>query len=227
MAIIGYGNWVAMSVAEEKNSRVMEVILGAATPFQLLAGKVVGAGAAALTQYAAIAIPAGLALAFQSQIASLLLGSSNATELPSGLTVGMLVAFGLLFVLGFGLYAVLYAGAASLVSRQEDVNQIVTPLTLLSTAGYLVAAYAGSGIIEASSPIVTVLSYVPLTSPYLMLSRIGAGLVGPTEVAVSVAILAASFPAALWVAARLYRAGVLMYGQRPGLGTLLHALRTA
>jgi ABC-2 type transport system permease protein len=227
MAIIGYGNWVAMSVAEEKSSRVMEVILGAATPFQLLAGKVVGAGAAALTQYVALAVPAGLAIVLQDRIAGALLGGSTGSGLATGLTVGMLATFGVFFVLGFGLYAVLYAGAASLVTRQEDVNQMVMPLTLLSTAGYMVAAYAGSGLIEARSPLVTVLSYVPLTSPYLMLSRVGAGLVGPLEVAVAVALLVVTIPAALWLAARLYRAGVLMYGQKPSLATLARALRTA
>jgi ABC-2 type transport system permease protein len=227
MAIMLYGQWVAMSVAEEKNSRVMELILGAATPFQLLTGKVIGVGAAAVTQYAVMFVPATLAILFQDRIAALLLGGSAASNLPAGLTIELLVAFGILFVLGFALYAVLYAGAASLVSRQEDINQIVAPLTLLSTAGYIVAAYAGSGLIDPSSTLVFVLSLVPLTSPYLMLSRLGTGLAGPIDFAVAVALLLVTIPLALWAAARLYRAGVLMYGQKPSIGTLVRAFRTA
>ena len=84
-----------------------------------------------------------------------------------------MAVFGILFVLGFGLYAVLYAGAASMVSRQEDVNQVVLPLTLLSTAGYMIAAYAGSGLIDLASPLMRAVSFFPLVSPYLILTRLG------------------------------------------------------
>ena len=131
MMIIIYGNWVAMSVVEEKSSRVMEVVLNAATPFQLLTGKVLGVGAVAFVQYIAI-LAAGIgALILQGSVASLVLGESAAgASLPEGLTAPMLVAFGIYGVLGFLLYAVLYAAAGSLVSRQEDVNQAVMPMTL-------------------------------------------------------------------------------------------------
>jgi ABC-2 type transport system permease protein len=227
MAIMLYGQWVAMSVAEEKSSRVMEIVLGAATPFQLLAGKVVGVGALGLVQYLVVFIPALIAIIYQDTIASAFLGGTASAGLPSGLTIDLLVAFGILFVLGFALYAVLYAGAASLVSRQEDVNQIVGPLTLLSVAGYMVAAYAGTGLIDIHSPLVVFLSYVPFLSPYLMLSRMGLGVVSPLELALAVAILAASIPIALWIAARLYGAGVLMYGQRPSIRTMFRVLRGA
>ena len=226
MAIILYGQWVAFSVAEEKNSRVMEVVLAAATPFQLMTGKVAGVGGLALVQYVLVLVPASVVLIFQGQIASRLLGAGGASvDLPAGLSIGMLVVFGIMFVLGFALYAVLYAGAASLVSRQEDVNQIVAPLTMISVAGYLVATYSGTGIIPIDSPLVVILSFVPFFSPYLMLTRLGQQAVGPVEVVVAILILAAFIPVALWVAARLYRSGVLLYGQRPTPRTLLRALR--
>jgi ABC-2 type transport system permease protein len=225
MAIMLYGQWVAMSVAEEKSSRVMEIVLGAATPFQLLAGKVLGVGALGLLQYIVVFIPALVAIVFQDAIASAVLGGTASVGLPAGLTIELLLAFGVLFVLGFALYAALYAGAASLVSRQEDVNQIVGPLTLLSVAGYMVAAYAGTGLIDIASPLVVILSYVPFLSPYLMLSRLGMGVASPLEVVLAIAILAASIPVALWIAARLYGAGVLMYGQRPSLRTMFRVLR--
>ncbi len=226
MAIILYGQWVAMSVAEEKSSRVMEVVLGGATPFQLLAGKVVGNGALGLTQYVVVGVPAAIAILFQDRIASLILGdSAAATELPAGLTVGVLLAFGVMFVLGFMLYAVLYAGAASLVTRMEDVNQVIGPLTLLSVAGYMISVYAGSGIIDLSAPVITVLTYVPFLTPYLLLSRLAIGEVAPWEPFVGVAVLLVAIVAALWFAARLYEAGVLMYGQKPSLRNFVKAFR--
>jgi len=226
MAIILYGQWVAFSVAEEKNSRVMEVVLAAATPFQLMTGKVVGVGGLALVQYVLVLVPSSVVLIFQGQIASRILGAGGENvALPSGLSVGMLGVFGIMFILGFALYAVLYAGAASLVSRQEDVNQIVAPLTIVSVAGYLVATYSGTGLIPIDSPLVVILSFVPFFSPYLMLTRLGQGAAGPIEVIVAIALLVLLIPVALWVAARLYRSGVLLYGQRPTPRTLFRALR--
>lgn len=225
MAILLYGQRVAFSVAEEKNSRVMEVVLAAATPFQLLTGKVVGVGGLALVQYVIVLVPAVIAILLQGQIASLVLGGSAGGGLVEGLSLPLLAVFGVMFVLGFALYAVLYAGAASLVTRQEDVNQIVAPLTIISVGGYIVASYAGTGLIPIDSPLVVVLSYVPFFSPYLMLTRMGQGTAGPIEVLVAIALLAAFIPVALWVAARLYRSGVLLYGQAPTPRTLLKALR--
>jgi len=225
MAIILYGQWVAFSVAEEKNSRVMEVVLAAATPFQLLSGKVVGVGGLALVQYLIVLVPSTAALLFQGQIADLLFGGTSTSDLPAGLSIPLLGLFGVMFVLGFTLYAVFYAGAASLVSRQEDVNQIVAPLTIISVAGYLVASYAGTGLIPIDSPLVIVLSFVPFFSPYLMLTRLSQGAAAPIEVVIAIALLVLFIPIALWVAARLYRSGVLMYGQSPTPRTMLRALR--
>jgi ABC-2 type transport system permease protein len=226
MAIILYGQWIAYSVAEEKNSRVMEIVLAAATPFQLLAGKVIGVGALAILQYAIVSIPMVLALLFQGQIGAFVFGdAAPVAPAGAGLSIGLIATFGILFVLGFAIYACLYAGAASLVSRQEDINQIVAPLTIVSVIGYLVATYAGTGLIPIDSPIVVILSFVPLFSPYLMLTRLSVGTAGPIDVAIAVALLAVAIPAALWLAARLYRSGVLMYGQSPSPRTLWRALR--
>jgi ABC-2 type transport system permease protein len=229
MAIILYGTWIAYGVAEEKSSRVMEIVLAAATPFQLLAGKVIGIGALALLQYVIVALPMILALAFQSQISQLILGTppadTSAPSLASGISIGTVLVFGVMLVLGFAVYASLYAGAASLVSRQEDINQIVAPLTFISVGGYLVSTYAGTGLIPLDSPLVVILSYVPLFSPYLMLTRLSTGTAAPIEVLVAIVLLALTVPVALWIAARLYRSGVLMYGQSPSPRTLWRALR--
>jgi ABC-2 type transport system permease protein len=226
MAIILYGQWIAYSVAEEKNSRVMEIVLAAASPFQLLSGKVLGVGALAIFQYVVVSVPTLLALAFQGQIAAALLGGqASSIDFGAGLSIPLLLTFGVMLILGFAVYASLYAGAASLVSRQEDINQIVAPLTIVSIVGYLVSTYAGTGLIPIDAPIVVILSFIPLFSPYLMLTRLALGTAGPIEVLVAMALLVVTIPLALWLAARLYRSGVLMYGQSPSPRTLWRALR--
>jgi ABC-2 type transport system permease protein len=228
MAILIYGQWIAMSVAEEKSSRVMEVVLNAASPTQLLGGKVLGVGGVALTQYAAVAVPAVLVLVFQPQLQALFLGGTAATfTLPQGLTFSLFVVLGLFFVGGFALYALLYAAAGSLVSRQEDLNQVIGPLTMLATLGYLLAAWSASGLVNLDRGLLAVLAYVPFLSPYMMLARYGSGSASLFEVAVALVILAVTIVVALWVAVRIYSAGVLLYGQRPGLRKLVTALRTS
>ena len=225
MAIILYGQWVAMSVAEEKSSRVMEIVLNAASPFELLAGKVVGVGALGITQYLAAIIPAVIALLLQDRIAAMLLGDTAASTAPaaSGLTPALLAAFAVLFVLGFLLYAVLYAAAGSLVSRMEDINSVVAPMTLVGMAGYFIAVYTSSGLIPADAGWVVVLSYVPFVSPYLMLARFAAGLAGPLDLVLASGLLVIAIVVCLWVAARIYAAGVLTYGQKPSARSLFSA----
>jgi ABC-2 type transport system permease protein len=213
-------------VVEEKSSRVMEVVLNAATPFQLMAGKVLGVGSVAFTQYAAVVLSGGLALMFQDAIASTVLGEGGGATLPEGLNMGMLLAFAVYGVLGFLLYACLFAAAGSLVSRQEDVNTAVMPLTLLSGAGYMIAVYASTGMLDIRAGWIVLLSLVPFLGPFMMLSRISDGAVQPWEIVVSVALLLAVLGAALWLAARIYRAGVLLYGQRPGVLAVWRMVRS-
>jgi ABC-2 type transport system permease protein len=225
IAIVLYGQWVAMSVAEEKSSRVMEIVLNAASPLELLGGKVLGVGSLGLTQYVAAIIPAVIALLLQDRIASLVLGATAAAAAPaaSGLTPALLAAFAVLFVLGFLLYAVLYAAAGSLVSRMEDINSVVAPMTMVGMAGYLIAVYTSSGLIPADAGWVVVLSYVPFVSPYLMLSRFATGMAGPLDLGLASALLCVAIVVCLWVAARIYAAGVLTYGQKPGARALFTA----
>lgn len=220
---VTYGMWVATSVAEEKGSRVMEVMLNAATSGELLGGKVLGVGAAGLTQYAAIVVPAVGVLILQAPLARLLLGDGGADDGPLvGLTGGILLAFGVFFLLGFALSALLYAAAGSLVSRQEDVQQVALPMLLLSFGGYMGAAIATNA---PDAAWVAPLSLVPFFSPYLMLVRLMVGHVSAGEVALAVALLVAAIAAALWMAIRVYRAGVLLYGQRPTLRAVVEAAR--
>ena len=121
----------------------MELMISAASPRQMLTGKVVGIGAAGLTQYVAIAVPALLLIAFQDRIAESVLGPGWAEGAPLvGLSAGLLAAYGVFFLLGFVLFALIYAAMGSFVSRPDDLQTLSLPLSLLATVGYLTAIVA-------------------------------------------------------------------------------------
>jgi len=219
MAIQVYGNWVAASVAEEKSSRVMELLISAATPRQLLFGKVLGNGAAGLTQYLVVLLAAGLGFLVQGRLSNALLGSTAGAVIP-GVTPSILVWFGVFFVTGFIQYTILYAAAGSMVSRQEDVQQIAGPLTFLGLGGYLLS-FLAINVIDATW--VRVLSFVPFVSAFFFPARIVLSSPAPWEYALSIALTLVGILGGLWVAARIYAAGVLLYGQRPTMRALWRA----
>jgi ABC-2 type transport system permease protein len=224
MAIITYGTWVAMSVAEEKGSRVMELMLNATTPLQMLAGKVIGNGAAGLTQYGIIlgAVIAGLVA--QGPIHRAVLSGSSTSDAFGGLNPPVLGAFVVLFVLGFLLYSLLYAALGSMVSRQEDVQSATSPLMMLIMIGYFMSIFGLSAIDEAW---VRIASFVPFFSPYLMLARVSVGHVEVWEFGLAIVFMLVAIAIALVVAARIYSAGVLLYGQRVGFRQILKAARVS
>jgi ABC-2 type transport system permease protein len=222
ITVVIYGMWVAASVVAEKSSRVMELLISAATSEQLVIGKVLGNGMAGLIQYLAILIPALLTLLLQEQIAAAVLGSTNGIQLSlSALTPGLIAAFGAFWVLGFILYALIYAAAGSLVSRAEDLQVLALPLSMIAIAGYGLAVLAlGGGI----GPLVRFASFVPFWSPFVMLTRLTVGRVEPWELVLSFGLLAASIPIVAVIAVRVYSAGVLLYGQRPGARQIVGAI---
>jgi ABC-2 type transport system permease protein len=224
MAIITYGTWVAMGVAEEKGSRVMELMLNATTPLQMLAGKVIGNGGAGLTQYGIIlgAVVGGLLA--QGPIHQAVLGGSGTDVQFGGLSAAVFGAFAVLFVLGFLLYSLLYAALGSLISRQEDVQSATSPLMMLTMIGYFLSIFGLQAINETW---VKLLSFIPFFSPYLMLARVSVGHVEMWEFALAVVLLLVAITIALVAAARIYSAGVLLYGQRAGLRQILKAARVS
>jgi ABC-2 type transport system permease protein len=222
ITLVIYGMWVAAGVVAEKSSRVMELLISAASPSELVIGKVVGIGLAGLVQYVAILVPALLTLLLQDRIATALLGSTSGVQLSlSALTPGLLAAYGAFWILGFTLYALIYAAAGSLVSRAEDLQVLALPLSLIAIVGYIQAVMALSGGI---SPLVRVASYVPFWSPFVMLTRLTVGHVEPWELVLSFGLLALSIPVVGLIAVRVYSAGVLLYGQRPGPRQIIGAI---
>jgi ABC-2 type transport system permease protein len=225
ITLVIYGMWVAAGVVAEKSSRVMEVMISAASPRQLIVGKVAGIGAAGLTQAVGILAPALFALAIEDSIATALLGPGPSVA-PSlaGLSIGLLAAFLAYFVLGFILYALIYAAAGSLVSRAEDLQMLALPLSLIAIVGYVQAVLALTG---GSAGFIRFASYVPFWSPFVMLTRLAVGRVEAWEVVLSFSLLVAAIGVVFVVAVRVYAAGVLLYGQRPGFRAIAGAVMGA
>jgi len=221
MAVITYGQWVATSVAEEKSSRVMELLVTAATPRQLLAGKVIGNGAAGLTQYVVVVVAALLGLLAQGAVAQYLLGDKAGAPLED-VNLLVLAPFGVFFVGGFALYSLLYAGLGSLASRTEDVQQATGPMLFIGMGGYF-ASFIALSTPEAAW--VKVASLIPFFSPYMLPMRMLISSVAPWEWAVAAGLMVVFLAAALWTAARIYSAGVLLYGQRASLRSVWRAVR--
>ncbi|MDH5243579.1 MAG: ABC transporter permease [Chloroflexota bacterium] len=226
ITVVIYGMWVATGVAAEKSSRVMELMISAASPRQLLTGKVVGIGLAGITQYLAIVIPALAVLAVQDRIAEAILGPTWAAGAPIvGLTPSLLLAYGVFFLLGFTLFALIYASMGAFVSRPDDLQTLSLPLSLLAMGGYLAAIMALGG--GGSQGLTRLLSFVPPFSPFVMLARVMTGSVQPWELVLSIALMVVAIVVVAAVAVRLYAAGVLLYGQRPGVRAFIAAARRA
>ncbi len=223
LTLVFYGLWVASGVVAEKASRVMELLISAATVRQLVVGKILGIGLAGLTQVTLILLPAMAMLLVSGQVGTAILGDDAGVGASLGaLSPGLIGAFLVYFVLGFGLYAALYAGAGSLLSRAEDLQVVALPLSIPAIAGYLPAVLALSG---STSWFIRLASYIPFWSPFVMLARLSVGYVAPWEIALSLGLLLVTVPLVTLLAIRVYRAGVVMYGQPPTARTFLRALR--
>ena len=219
-----YAGIVATGVAEEKSSRMMEILVNAATPFQLLAGKIVGIGAACLTQMGCLVVVGIGALLLQTPLQAALFGThaGGFSQYLIGVSIPFYLLFLLYFLLAFFLYATLFAGLASLVKRQEEIQSAIILPILLMSSGYVLFFFVVS---SPDATLTKVLSYIPFWTPMWMLMRLALGTVAWWEIVVTVALMLLTILACTWLAARLYRHGVLMYGQRPSLGHLLKLAR--
>jgi ABC-2 type transport system permease protein len=223
ITIVIYGMWVAQGVVAEKASRVMELLISAASTRQLVIGKALGIGLAGATQTTIVLVPALLVLAGEEAIARVVLGQGVGFAASlSSLSPGLLLAFAVFYVLGFALYSLVYAAAGSLVSRPEDLQIIALPLSIVAIAGYGMGLLALTGGITG---FIRLASYVPFWSPFVMLTRLSVGRVDPWELVLSLALLAATIIVVSGIAIRIYGAGVLLYGQRPGFRAYVAAAR--
>ena len=208
--LFGYGMAVASGVVEEKASRVVEIILSKVRPTQLLTGKVLGIGLVGLLQLLLIAV-VGVALVQVTGFA----------DLPSGAARAFLAAFAW-FVLGYTLYAAVFAGAGALVSRQEELQNVVGPISIFVLGSFFLSFAA---LADPGSTLAVVGSLVPVSAPLVMPVRMTVGAAALWEVLASVAIMLASITAVILLAARAYRGGVLQTGGRIRLRQALAASR--
>ncbi|MEU8201643.1 ABC transporter permease [Streptosporangium sp. NPDC049046] len=192
--------YVAMGVVEEKGSRIVEILLTSVRPWQLLGGKIVGLGALALANMVVI-IVAGLGAAAATGLAA---------DLPPGMT-GIVVSALFWFVLGYAFFAAMAAALGSLVSRQEDANSVLTPMTMLMMVTYLVAYFAA---VQPSSPVARILSLVPPFSSMVMPVRMAGGEVFAWEIALAAVLMLLATAGTLMLGARIYSRAVLRTGAR-------------
>lgn len=221
MAIIFYGQMVASSVATEKSSRAMELLITSARPSSLMFGKVFGAGCAGLLQFVLIL---GTAYGAYQVNEPYYTGAMSMMKTLFNLPVETLLYALLCFILGFFIYAFMFAALASLVSRLEDLSNVITPATMLFVVVFIIVIVAlNTG--EVDTPLMIACSYIPLTSPMAMFVRITMGNVAGWEIAISVVLMAAGAVALGYLGAIIYRAGVLMYGKPPKLTGLISMLK--
>lgn len=222
MVLILYGQMVATNVATEKSSRAMELLITSARPASMMFGKVIASCLAGFIQLAAVF---GTAFVCYNINKSYWDAGDMVTalfDMPLYLLGYMLV----FFVLGFLVYAFLYAAIASTASKLEDINTSVMPITLLFVIAFMVVMMSLAEN-NVDTTLMRVCSYIPFTSPMAMFTRICMSTVPVYEIVISIAILIGSTVGVGLLSAKIYRMGVLMYGTQPKLGEILKTLKKA
>lgn len=224
MSIVLYGQAIMMGVIEEKTQRVAEVVVASISPDKLLAGKVIGVGAVGMTQQVVWVMSALTLLRFQQPLSQAMgIATLPSLSLPS-VSVGTAIAFLCFFVLGYTLFSSMFAAAGSMVSSTQDAQQVATPLTLLIVPSLLLLTPV---LLEPNGTLARTVTLIPFTAPILMPVRMSLTSVPWIEVAASILILVATCFGAIWLAARIYRVGVLMYGKKPSIAEVARWIKAA
>ncbi len=244
MCLLLYGQMVMNSIIEEKNNRVLEIIVSSVTPTKLMLGKICGIGLVAVTQIVIWGVILATASAFvmpalmSPQVTADLAMSAQGVD-PSqlstdidllqaismlGNTAYILQIFGLLLLFlvgGFMLYAAIYASIGSAVDNVQDASQLQSVIIIPIVLGIIFGMQAAS---DPSSSLALWTSIIPFTSPMVMMARIPFG-IPAWEIVASLVVLYASFFAMVWVAAKIYRVGIFMYGKKPTVKELVRWVR--
>ena len=245
MCLLLYGQMVMTSIIEEKNNRVLEIVVSSVKPTHLMLGKICGIGLVAVTQIliwgvliaamSAFVLPAIIPDTALTEISALNAGTLDATSASMDVeilqamslmsNVGyILQLFGLLILFltgGFLLYAAIYAAIGSAVDNIQDASQLQSFVIFPIIIGIIFGMTAAS---DASSPAAIWTSFIPFTSPMVMMARVPSG-IPMWEIGLSLAILYASFLLMVWIAAKIYRVGIFMYGKKPSIKDLIRWAR--
>ena len=219
MAITFYGSHVMNSVVTEKTSRAMEVLATSVKPNALLFGKIISTSLAGLIQIAAIIIEAFICV----KISSANNPSFPVNQIISNIPTQILVYMLIFFLLGFLIYSFLYGAFASTVSKIDELGSAVMPVQIIIIFTFFVTMSAiNSG--NADTPFNVFLSYFPFTAPMMMFTRAIISNVSTLEIILSILVLIVSTYFIGWLSARIYRVGILMYGEKPNFIKLMGAI---
>lgn len=216
-AVILYANMIATEVATEKSSRVMEILISSVSPIKHMFAKILGIGLLSLTQLAILMLVGYFSLTSNESLGSVE-GFLGFSEVP----VSTIIYAAIFFILGYFLYATLAALLGSLVSRIEDVQQMITPMTLLIVAGFMIAMF---GLSAPDTTFVTITSYIPFFTPMLMFMRVGMLNLPVWEPILGIVVLVATIMILAIFGARVYKGGVLMYGKSNSYKDIKKALQ--
>src|SRR2546430_3954606 len=226
-AILLYGINVMSSVLEEKTTRIVEVLVSSLRPFQLLLGKVLGVGAVSIFQFLIWGVAGRLLLARRAPLAGGGdAGGAGADELfqvphVTGATFAVFMAY---FLGGFFLYSAMFAAVGAMSSTAQGARQAQQPVAWMLVLSFISMCAMLS---DPGSTVAVTLSLIPFSSPVAMPVRWAAGSLPASELALSLAILVATIGGVTWIAARIYRVGILMTGKRPNIKELIRWIRTA
>jgi len=215
--VLIYGVTVMRGVMEEKQSRIIEVLLASVRPFDLMLGKVIGIGLVGLTQYVIWAVSAIIISVVSAGAALAVAGF----DMPK-VSLSLMIFFMAYYLLGYFLYAALYATIGAVVSSEDDGQQAQWPVSMTFAVSMALSTLA---LQNPNGAAVTVLSLIPFFGPSLMFLRIALGAAPAWQIAASIILLVMTIIAVTWVAAKIYRVGVLMYGKRPTLPELARWLK--
>ena len=214
LVVMLYGMNVARSIIEEKTSRIFEVLLATIRPEELLAGKILGVGSVGLTQVF-LWLAAAVILVGTSLLAS-------AADLHISFSAAQIVFFLVYFILGFLLYASVAAALGAIANSEQELQ----PLNMLLVLPLAASMFALGVVIENPSGLLSIiLSLIPFCTPLLMYLRISIAMPPAWQIALSLVLMLVAISLVLWVASRIYRVGILMYGKRPSLPEILRWLK--
>lgn len=239
--VLTYGSMVMHSVIEEKTNRIVELLVSSVKPFQLMMGKIIGVMLVGIAQMAVW----GVMLSVIMTVVSVVFGISQAPPMAAGqpmvspmvatnpdtqelLTtivnlpfVEISLMFIIMFVGGYLLYASLFAATGASINEQEDANQFVVPITMITVFGLYAAMYS---LNNTNGPLAFWTSLFPLTSPIVMMIRIPFGVPLWQEL-LSIGLLYASALVMIWLGGKIYRVGILMYGKKPSIKEIIRWMR--
>lgn len=223
ITVIMGGQQMGMSIVEEKTSRLIELVLGAVTSTEFMAGKIIGVLGAGLTQ---LAIWVGFALLASLYILpALAIGASmQGMGLLEMINPSLLAYFAIFYILGYLFYAVVFAAVASICTSTEEFSQLAFPAMLPIMIGFFFTFYV---ITNPSATLSRVMSLLPPFTPLVMLARINVLRPPFWEILLSIVLLIAGAAALVWLAAKIFRFALLMHGKRPDIGTVVRLLRAA